>query len=143
MSPVRSGTAIAEVRRRDDTDRLKHFRPEGLGLLMAWNDHSEIDQSMRASETSGGKRTPLTVAISRDDGKTWIRAHNLLDDPEGWYCYTAIDFAGGIPDCGCHLREPFHHPGPALHDEHAVRHVAHVILECPECFVQFRGRVVR
>ena len=61
---------------------------------MVWNDHAAIDASMRASETGGGKRTPLTVAISRDDGKTWIRAHNLLDDPEGWYCYTAMHFTG-------------------------------------------------
>jgi sialidase-1 len=68
--------------------------PKTGDLLMAWNDHSAADPSMRASETGGGKRTPFTVAISRDDGRTWIHARNLLDDPEGWYCYTAMHFSG-------------------------------------------------
>ncbi|MEN6533620.1 MAG: sialidase family protein [Bryobacteraceae bacterium] len=67
-------------------------------LLMVWNDHSQVDQAMRASETpgrsSGGRRTPLTVAVSRDEGRTWIHRHNVLSDPAGWYCYTAIHFAG-------------------------------------------------
>lgn len=67
-------------------------------LLMVWNDHSSIDPSYKASDSgerrSGGKRTPLTVALSRDEGKTWILAHDLLASPTGWYCYTAIHFAG-------------------------------------------------
>ena len=62
--------------------------PRAGDLLMVWNDHSHIDPSLR------GRRTPLTVAISRDDGKTWIHRKTLYDDPHGWYCYTAIDFAG-------------------------------------------------
>lgn len=61
---------------------------------MVWNDHSSVDPSFRSSETSGGKRTPLTVALSRDEGRTWTAKHDLLDDPDGWYCYTAIHFAG-------------------------------------------------
>jgi hypothetical protein len=56
--------------------------PKTGDLLMVWNDNP------------GKTRTPLTVAISRDEGKTWIRKHNLLDDPTGWYCYTAIYFTG-------------------------------------------------
>jgi Neuraminidase (sialidase) len=62
--------------------------PSTGDLLMVWNDHSAVDPSLEK------KRTPLTVAISKDDGKTWIHARNLLDDPEGWYCYTAIHFVG-------------------------------------------------
>lgn len=59
-------------------------------LLMAWNDHSgEIDPKIR------GKRTPFTVAISKDEGKTWTNRKTLYADPEGWYCYTAITFADG------------------------------------------------
>jgi hypothetical protein len=61
---------------------------------MVWNDHTRVDPSFRATETSGGKRTPLSVAISRDEGNTWINTQNLVDDPEGWYCYTAIHFSG-------------------------------------------------
>jgi hypothetical protein len=67
-------------------------------LLMVWNDHSQVEPPMRASETpghsSGGRRTPLTVAVSRDEGRTWIHRHNVLADPDGWYCYTAIHFVG-------------------------------------------------
>jgi sialidase-1 len=36
----------------------------------------------------------LTVAISKDEGKTWINRKNLDDDPDGWYCYTAMEFVG-------------------------------------------------
>ena len=39
-------------------------------------------------------RTPLTVAISKDDGKTWQQIKNIETDPDGWYCYIAIDFVG-------------------------------------------------
>lgn len=72
--------------------------PKTGDLLLVWNDHSAVDPAIRAVETPersfGGKRTPLTVAISKDDGKTWINHQNLLADPEGWYCYTAIHFVG-------------------------------------------------
>lgn len=57
-------------------------------LLLVWNDHTAIDAARR------GKRTPLTVAISKDQGKTWVNRKTLYDDPAGWYCYTAIGFAG-------------------------------------------------
>tara|TARA_B100000929_G_scaffold28029_1_gene20690 strand:- start:887 stop:2047 length:1161 start_codon:yes stop_codon:yes gene_type:complete len=60
--------------------------PSTGDLLLAWNDHSEITPDLR------GYRTPFTVAISRDDGKTWSAAKTLQDDPHGWYCYTAMAF---------------------------------------------------
>ncbi len=66
--------------------------PSTGDLLLVWNDHSHVDPSFRASDHSSGRRTPLTVAISRDDGKTWIHAQNLLTDPHGCYCYIAIAF---------------------------------------------------
>ena len=68
--------------------------PKTKDLLMVWNDHSHVDPSFRSNETAGGKRTPLTVAISRDEGKTWTNARNIVDAPDGWYCYTAIYFTG-------------------------------------------------
>lgn len=68
--------------------------PKTGDLLMVWNDHASVPESFRASPKSGGKRTPLTIAISKDEGKTWIDKRNLLDDPDGWYCYTAIHFDG-------------------------------------------------
>lgn len=60
--------------------------PKTRHLLAVWNDHSG---------PHGDGRTPLTVAISEDEGRTWIRRRNLLDDPTGWYCYTAIAFVRG------------------------------------------------
>jgi sialidase-1 len=76
--------------------------PKKKDLLMIWNDNGN-------EGPTAGRRTPLTVAISRDEGKTWIRPHNLRDDPKGWYCYTAIHFAGsrvlvGFNDGGAGLK---------------------------------------
>ena len=60
--------------------------PSTGDLLLAWNDHSQIDEDLR------GKRTPFCVAISKDEGKTWSNVKRLEGDPDGWYCYTAMDF---------------------------------------------------
>jgi sialidase-1 len=57
-------------------------------LLLLWNDHSQIDPALR------GKRTPLSAAISKDDGQTWQPSRTLFDNPHAWYCYTAIEVAG-------------------------------------------------
>ncbi len=57
-------------------------------LLLVWNDHTRIDPALK------GKRTPFTVAVSRDEGATWEKIKNLEDDADGWYCYTAIAFVG-------------------------------------------------
>jgi len=57
-------------------------------LLVVWNDHRNVPRELK------GKRTPLTVAVSRDEGRTWEHVHTLYDDPKGWYCYTAIEFVG-------------------------------------------------
>ncbi|MFP4500843.1 MAG: sialidase family protein [Candidatus Hydrogenedentota bacterium] len=56
-------------------------------LLLVWNDHRHLEPDKRS------KRTPLTVAISKDAGKTWEHVKNVEDNPDGWYCYTAIHFA--------------------------------------------------
>lgn len=55
-------------------------------LLVVWNNHRNIDPSLR------GKRTPLCTAISSDEGKTWQHVKTLENDPHGWYCYTALIF---------------------------------------------------
>jgi Neuraminidase (sialidase) len=57
-------------------------------LLMVWNNNGgEV-------EAIAGKRTPFNTAVSKDEGKTWQEIRTLADDPDGWYCYTAIEFAG-------------------------------------------------
>lgn len=62
--------------------------PSTGDLLLVWNDHRDIPANLR------GKRTPLCVAVSSDDGQTWSPAKTLEDDPHGWYCYTAMTFVG-------------------------------------------------
>lgn len=64
--------------------------PKTGDLLLAWNNHKDIDPERK------GKRTPFTVAISRDDGKTWEHIRNLEDDPFGWYCYIAMEFVDDV-----------------------------------------------
>jgi sialidase-1 len=62
--------------------------PNRPDLLAIYNDHSG------RFPFSKGKRTPLVAAISADDGRTWPQAKLIENDPDGWYCYTAIHFAG-------------------------------------------------
>ena len=57
-------------------------------LMMVWNDHAAVTGEAQAW------RTPLSVALSLDDGQTWQASRTLEDDPDGWYCYTAIEFVG-------------------------------------------------
>lgn len=62
--------------------------PKTGDLLLAWNNHENVDELHR------GKRTPLNVAVSRDEGQTWEHIKTIEDDPDGWYCYTAVEFVG-------------------------------------------------
>jgi sialidase-1 len=61
--------------------------PNGV-LFGVWNDHGG------GFDFVAGKRTPLVAALSRDGGRTWPVKHLLEDDPDGWYCYTAIHVHG-------------------------------------------------
>jgi Neuraminidase (sialidase) len=60
--------------------------PKSPHLLAIFNDHSGRFPFPK------GKRTPLVVAVSTDGGKTWPQAKPIEEDPDGWYCYTAIHF---------------------------------------------------
>lgn len=55
-------------------------------LLLVWNNNGVKKNNYR------GKRTPLNVAISRNEGLTWENVKTLHDDPDGWYCYTSVRF---------------------------------------------------
>jgi hypothetical protein len=59
--------------------------PETEDLLLVWNNNFEGGKS-------GGRRTPLNIALSKDEGLTWENMKTLESDPNGWYCYTAIQF---------------------------------------------------
>jgi hypothetical protein len=55
-------------------------------LLLVWNNG---DDPLAAAKPVG--RRPFTAAISKDEGATWTHVQNLGTDPQGWYCYTAIE----------------------------------------------------
>lgn len=55
-------------------------------LVCVWNDHSG------RHVFPPGRRTPLCLAISTDDGRTWEPSRVLEGDPEGSYCYTSMTF---------------------------------------------------
>jgi hypothetical protein len=68
-------------------------------LLAIWNDHGAhpqyknpkvvAERYRRFLTWSNGQRTPLTLAVSKDEGRTWINRRDLEGDPEGWLCYIA------------------------------------------------------
>lgn len=59
--------------------------PKTGDLLLVWNNNYE-------KVRNGGKRTPFNLAISKDDGKNWTKMKTIENNPNGWYCYTAIHF---------------------------------------------------
>lgn len=60
--------------------------PGSETLVMVWNDHAALPLFERKA------RTPLSLALSRDEGRTWTTSFPLESDPKGWYCYTAMEF---------------------------------------------------
>ena len=76
-SPLQSPVSPASIERIPATG----------DLLAVWNDHSGISPDLK------GKRTPLSAAISKDDGVTWLPSRTLFDSKTGWYCYTAVTWA--------------------------------------------------
>jgi sialidase-1 len=55
-------------------------------LLLIWN------KTYRPGAGHGGQRTPLTAAISSDEGKTWQHVRQLETSPEHGFAYTSILF---------------------------------------------------
>ncbi|MFO1096538.1 MAG: exo-alpha-sialidase [Planctomycetaceae bacterium] len=55
-------------------------------LLLIWNNVFD------AGAGHGGERTPLTAAISSDEGRTWTNIRNLEPDPQRTYAYTSVLF---------------------------------------------------
>jgi len=62
--------------------------PDSDTLVMVWNDHTGVPPAERKA------RTPLSLSLSRDEGRTWTPSFALESDPRGWYCYTAMEFVG-------------------------------------------------
>lgn len=75
-SALASPVSPASIKRLPGSDKL----------LVIYNDHSGKYPFPK------GKRTPLVAALSDDGGQTW-KGHKVIEeDPDGWYCYTAIHF---------------------------------------------------
>jgi len=55
--------------------------PDTGKLLLVWNENG-TDQ----------KRTPLNIAISEDEGRTWINKKIIEDNPGGSFCYPALHY---------------------------------------------------
>jgi Neuraminidase (sialidase) len=63
-------------------------RIPGTNILLAvWNNNPAAGALYR------GKRTPLTIAVSRDYGKSWENVQNI-ETADASFCYTAIHFVG-------------------------------------------------
>jgi Neuraminidase (sialidase) len=61
-------------------------------LVVIWNDHRGKPLEHRTAKAP--HRTPLSLALSRDGGRTWQAAKVLESDPNAGYCYTAARWVG-------------------------------------------------
>lgn len=61
--------------------------PSTGDLFLVWNNNGE-----KGPGYFKGKRNPFTVAISKDEGRTWQNIKNIEDDPDLAFCYGAIHF---------------------------------------------------
>ena len=75
--PVKAPESPATIRRIPATG----------DLVLVWNN------TFVAGQGHGGTRTPLTAAVSSDEGKTWKHVRNLESNPAETYAYTSILFA--------------------------------------------------
>lgn len=82
--PVQSPESPATIRRIPATG----------DLLLVWNN------------TTQRQRTPLTAAISRDEGETWAFIRNLENDPKRAYAYTSVLFHRGRAHFSYYISEP-------------------------------------
>jgi len=58
--------------------------PSTKDLLLVWNNNDGSNPQTK------GERTPLTVAVSKDEGKSWEHITDIESDPLGHYCYIAL-----------------------------------------------------
>lgn len=63
--------------------------PSTRDLLVIWNNRDKAPESEPFS-----RRTPLTSAISQDEGSGWGHFRNIEADRSRTYCYTSVTFVG-------------------------------------------------
>lgn len=74
--------------------------PSTGDLMLIWNDNHQPGAG------HGGKRTPLTVAISDDEGQTWKQNKLLEADPEYDYSYISLTFYQGRAIMSYYVGDP-------------------------------------
>ncbi|MGY9015041.1 MAG: exo-alpha-sialidase, partial [Rhodospirillales bacterium] len=62
--------------------------PSTGDLLLIWNNN------YKPGEGHGGKRTPLNVAVSSDEGLSWKHRRTLESNPDLSYSYVSLTFVG-------------------------------------------------
>jgi sialidase-1 len=65
--------------------------PKTGDLLLVWNNNV----NSHPTDYPAHDRSPLNVALSRDDGRTWKNIKTLEHDPNGAFCYPSVAFVGG------------------------------------------------
>jgi len=73
--------------------------PSTGDLMLIWNDNVKPDQD------HGGIRSPLTVAISSDEGQTWQYKKNLESDSDYTYSYISLTFMNGRAIMSYYVRD--------------------------------------
>ena len=56
-------------------------------LVLLWNDHEYLPEFPKINNW---QRAPMTIAISRDEGKTWTNRRTVLSDLDGFSCYFSM-----------------------------------------------------
>ena len=73
------------VRAPESPTTLRRIPATG-DLVLIWNDNYVPGAG------HGGKRTPLTAAVSMNEGRTWKHKRNLEDRTDQTYAYTSLEF---------------------------------------------------
>ena len=80
-----SAPASWNVRAPEAPATLRRIPSTG-DFLLIWND------TYSQGAGHGGKRTPLTTAVSTDEGRTWTFKRQLETNPDNTYAYTSLTF---------------------------------------------------
>jgi sialidase-1 len=73
--------------------------PSTGDLVLIWND------TFVAGAGHGGKRTPLSLAISQDDGKSWRKVADLETSKTQTFAYTSLCFVQGRAVMSYYVRD--------------------------------------
>jgi sialidase-1 len=93
-SRFHSPKAPLSMKRNPATGDLLAVWDDTALAVKLWGAEKKLPADGWGRDKSWG-RTPLVMAVSRDDGKTWSRSRILEREPDHGYCYIAIHFVEG------------------------------------------------